>query len=221
MNSLERGTHYNYPRNIPSQNQTGIMNGYSARLNYDMAKSGVELRQNQIMNEQRLQLQYGLEDIKLRFKICADMLETTVYKNYAGDLIFAFSDSNGNKVSVKKLLNVKGYKAELLVSEMAGRKSALQILWDGSENIPIFFTDIAQGISPNSFLKKLKSHGVLFQVSGRMEKKAAEALLVYSIQTAKTTEIPACYGWCKMSNGCWHFAGADEMTMRRIEEYDR
>lgn len=147
------------------------------------------------------------------------IMGVTVYKDHSGDLIFALSDSDGNKISSKKLLNIKDFEAEILVSEMFGGKSALQISWNGSDNSHVFFPNFAQGISPNAFLKKLKSHGVLFQVSGRTEKKAAEALLAYSVQSARITEIPACYGWCKWSDGHWHFAREGEMTMRGILEY--
>lgn len=221
MDELERGVSYNHPIYIPSQNQTDIIDGYNGKLQYEMVKAEVGLRRNQIANEQRLQLQYGLEDIKLRFKTYMAMLGATVYMDCSRNLIFALSDSNGNKISSKRLLNVKGFESKILVSEMLGGKSALCISWENEKKSQIFFSEFTNGILPSTFLKKLKSHGVLFNVSGRTEKKAAEALLAYSVQTAKTIEVSACSGWCKWSDGTWHFAWEDEITMKEILEYEK
>lgn len=201
--------------------QTDIVSEYNVKLQYEVAKTEVGLRKNQITNEQKMWLQYGMEDMKMRFKTCMALMGTSIYRDYSGNLIFALSDLNGNRIVSKQLLNVKGYEAEILVSGMSERKSALQISWEGSDDSHIYFADIARGISPTAFLKKLKSHGILFQVSGRAEKQAADALLVYSVQTDKISEVAACSGWCKWSDGTWHFAWDDEITMRRILEYEK
>lgn len=200
----------------PPKGQNDVMSAYDERLRYEMAKAEVDLRKGQIVNQQRLQLQWGLEDIKLWYKTYMAMLGATVYKDNVGNLMFAISDERGAKISSKRLLNVKNFKSEILVSEVPEKNKVLYITWDGNENAQLFLHDLTKGISPNAFLNKLKGHGVLFTVSGRTEKKAAEALLAYSIEGANITEISACYGWCRKSDGNWHFAGEDEITMRRI-----
>lgn len=155
----------------PLNRQNDMMSAYDARSRYDATKAGIDLMKGQIANQQRLQLQWGLESIKQQSKVYMAMLGGTVYKDNFGNLIFAISDERGAKISSKKLLNVKNYRSEILVSEMPEKNEVLHIMWEGNENTQIFLPELTKGISPNAFLNKLKSRGVLFTVSGRTEKK--------------------------------------------------
>ena len=85
-------------------------------------------------------------------------------------------------------------------------------------NSSVYFKNAENGISPQIFLKNMKARGVLFLVSGRTEKKAAEALLAYSYQNAETIELPYYRGWNYMSKGNWRFADEKELIMEGMEK---
>lgn len=199
-----------------SGNQTDLWIKMQGKLNYDLAKSEIDLKKNNGLLEQRYWHEQQLLDLRLRYQNYLQMMGCTVYRDSSGRMIYAIMNPQNEVISAKILLSVTGYETINYVSYCPQMYSTLVICWDGCKQNGICFQDLVKGVTPERFLKGLKSNGALFLVSGRAEKKAASALLAYSIQNMQKKELPFQYGWNRMENGDWHFCGQNEIVMQEV-----
>lgn len=198
-------------------NQMDPVTGYRGKLRYEMEKAQMELLKQDASLHRKLQYEQELNDLKIRYQTMLKMMSCTIYEDSASDLIFALTNQENHVISSKKLLNVKGYQAKMYVSYYPITQSVLGISWRGLNQNRLIFNYDAKEIDPLYFMKKLKSHGVMFLVSGRTEKQAATALLAFTVKNAETKEISGVYGWNRLSSGSWHFASTDEMLMEGLK----
>lgn len=206
-----------FPMYIP--NQSDVVTGLQGKIYYERAKSDIRIREQGMMMQQRFQLEQELLRMKEQYRQYLSLMETAVYADAHGNLMLAFKSHEGQLMVARQLLNVTDFSASLLYSVYPTLQSVLHIKWEGVEN-GIYISYSSEGISAASFLKRLKTKGVLLLVSGRTEKKAADALLAYAIMSASKIEIPPRYGWSKLSNGSWHFAWPSEQTMKGVLRSD-
>lgn len=199
-----------------SGNQTDLWTKVQGRLNYELAKSEIELRKNSGILEQRYWHEQQLMDMRVRYRNYLELLGCAVYRDSSGQMMYAITGPKNEAISTKILLSVRGYESVNCVSYYPQMYSALMIRWDGCEQNGICFRDLVKGVTPERFLRGLKAKGVLILVSGRAEKKAASALLAYSIQNMQKRELPFQYGWNRMENGNWHFCGQNEIVMQEV-----
>ena len=197
-----------------SMQQSDIGSRYQEKILYEVNKAEIALKKQAASNEQKLMLENTLQELRLQYKTCLDLLEMNVYKDSNGQLIFAVQDHKKTKIAAKKLLNVQGVQSHLYVASYPVFKTVFEMSWDEGKSIRLPYTE--EGISPTHFLKKMKSHGIFLSVSGRTEKRAAEALFAYLLYTAKEVEIPYFHGWVVTSAGEWHYAEENEMTMKEL-----
>ncbi|RKI41834.1 hypothetical protein D7V86_09065 [bacterium D16-51] len=186
------------------------------RLDYEYAKGRLDLEKQQASLSQRLEFEEKSRQIRVAYHTYQQMLGSTVYRDSDGRLIYAISDSEGKDIRSRPLLNVRNYKPVLYVSYFPKTCAVLEVSWGDTNQNSVSFLYDNDGLSPDVFLKKLKAHGVLMLVSGRMEKEAAAALLAYSIDSAEEVELSFTYGWNKGKDGRWHFAYNQELTMREV-----
>lgn len=203
---------------IPAPNQLDLVASYQAKLQYDFFKNQLDLNRNQMMLEQRKAYETEIQKVKIQYRTFLDMLSYSICEDSQGNMIFAITDPSNGKIAAKPLLNVCKFQSVLYFAYQPELHFVLGINWEGSMNGTVYFKKANQGISPQNFLKNLKARGVLFLVSGRTEKKAAEALLAYSFQHAETVELPYFRGWNFMSEGSWHFADERALIMKEIEK---
>lgn len=201
-----------------SGNQTDLWTKVQGRLNYELAKTEIELRKNSGILEQRYWHEQQLMDMRVRYRNYLELLGCAVYRDSSGKIIYAITDPKNEVITAKILLNVDGYEAINCISYYPRICSALMIRWHGCKQKGICFRDLVSGVTPERFLRGLKSKGIMFLVSGRSEKKAAGALLAYSIQNMQETELSFQHGWGRMGNGEWHFSGQDEIVMQEVME---
>lgn len=199
-----------------SGSQTDPWTKMQGRLNYDLAKSELDLRKSGRLLEQRYWHEQQLMDLRVRYQNYLEMLGSTVYQDSSGQMMYAITGPKNEAISTKILLSVRGYESVNCVSYYPQMYSALMIRWDGCEQDGICFRDLVKGVTPERFLRGLKAKGVLILASGRAEKKAASALLAYSIQNMQKKELPFQYGWNRMENGDWHFCGQNEIVMQEV-----
>ncbi|HBI62745.1 MAG TPA: hypothetical protein DDY31_16320 [Lachnospiraceae bacterium] len=186
-------------------------------LNYAYAKGQLDLQKQQLSLAQRLEFEEKKKQLQISYNAYMQLIFSTVYKNSDGQLMYAISDSEGKNIRSKPLLNIRGYEAILYLSYFSEAYAVLEISWgEQSDQNSVCFLYNKEGISPDTFLKKLKSHGILMLVSGSAEKEAAKALLAYSIENVEEVELPFAYGWNMYGNGAWHFATEDELTMLEV-----
>lgn len=202
-----------------SDKQTDLWANCQGKLNYELGKAQLELWKNQALKQQRYELEAALQDLKLRYQNYLELLSCTVFQDCYGRLVYAITDKDGGNIASKPLLNVSGFKAVRYYSCYPELRAFLRISWQDCERGGIYFRETPERISPQHFLKCLKSSGIMFLVSGRTERKAADALLAYAISTAEQKEIPFFRGWNLMSDGRWHFAHDNELTIREVEEH--
>ena len=199
---------------ISSIHQSDIVSRYQGKMMYEVGKAEIALKKQAASNEQKLMLENALQEMRLRYKTCLDLVEMNVYKDSNGQLIFAVQDHKKAKIAAKKLLNVQGVQSRLYVASYPVLKTVFEMSWDEGKSICLPYTE--EGISPTDFLKKIKSRGVFLSVSGRTEKRAAEALFAYLLYTSEEVEIPYFHGWVVTSAGEWHYAEEYEITMKEL-----
>lgn len=188
-------------------------------MNYAYARTQLDLEKQQLSLAQRLEFEEKKKQQQIFYNSYMQLMCSTVYANSDGQLVYSISDSEGKNIRSKLLLNVRDYESTLYLSYFPVMHTVLEITWEGRLNQnSVCFLYEKEGISPDTFLKRLKSHGVLFLVSGRTEKEAAKALLAYSIENAEELELPFAYGWNMGGNGVWHFVMEDELTMQEVLE---
>ncbi len=204
---------------VPTSGQLDMMASYQAKLQYEFCKNQLQIGKQQMMLDQRRAFEIQMQEVKLQYKTFLDLLSYSIYEDCQDRLIFAITNPSNGKITAKPLLNVTKYQSVIYCSSyQATQHFVLGIRWKGNTQENVYFKNAKQGISPQLFLKNVKARGVLFLVSGRTEKKAAEALLAYSYQNAETIELPYYRGWNYMSKGNWHFADEKELIMERVEK---
>lgn len=198
--------------------QTDIWTGCQNKLRYQVAQSEIELMKQRSRLEQRLEFEKHISEMKIYYDTYLKMMSCSVYRDSAGDIIYAIRDPDDKKIVSKVLLNVKGYKSRIYISYYPQIHTLLEISWGGDEGNRVYFDYTNEGVSPRDFLRTLKAKGVLLLVSGRTEIKAAQVLLSYSVSSADNVEIPYTYGWGKDKEGKWHFAKKTELVMREVKK---
>ena len=156
--------------------------------------------------------------MKINYRIYLELMASTVYRDSAGNIVYAISDEGGKTIASKILLNVKEYRTKMYISYYPKTQSVFEIAWGEDDRNKILFECTKEGISPREFLRRLKSRGVLLLVSGKTESKAAQALLSYSFLSAEECEIPFDFGWGMDKVGKWHFAKRSELTIRGLRK---
>lgn len=190
---------------------------YQDRLQYDMARTQLDLERQRALLLQKEEAERRIQDLRLRYSLCRQLLGCTVYGDYAGDLLVAITKPDEEQIISRRLLNVRQYQTKIYVAyHPNGERMVLEVAWGELGKNEIYFADVQRGIPPKNFLRKLKGKGIVLLVSGRAEKKVAEALLAYSLYSAPIVEIPFAYGWGRNSTGRWHFAKKDELTLKEI-----
>lgn len=197
--------------------QTDLVTGLQGKVRYEMAKSEIKICEQGILQQQRLQFENDVLRRKEQYRQYLLLMETSVYADARGDLMLAFKSHDGHTIVTKKLLNVTGFTACIFYSVYPTMESILHVTWEKKRN-GIYFPDFSDGISPAEFLKCLKAKGILLLVSGRAEKRAADALWAYTVMYAPEKEIPSRCGWHKRSDGRWHFAWSTERTMKGLKK---
>lgn len=203
---------------VPTSGQLDIMASYQAKLQYEFCKNQLQIGKQQIMLDQRRAFETQIQEVKQQYRAYLDLLSFSIYADTQGRLIFSISDSADGTIAAKPLLNVTSYQSKIYFSRCPEKRYVLEISWEGGMNSSVYFKNAENGISPQIFLKNMKARGVLFLVSGRTEKKAAEALLAHSYQYAESIELPYYRGWNFMSEGNWHFADDKELLLERVEK---
>lgn len=198
--------------------QLDMMASYQAKLQYEVCKNQLQIDKQQMMLDQRRAFETQMQEVKQQYRAYLDLLSFSIYADTQGKLIFSISDSTDATIAAKPLLNVTSYQSKIYFSGWPEKRYVLEISWEGGKNSSVYFKNAENGISPQIFLKNMKARGVLFLLSGRTEKKAAEALLAYSFQCAETIELPYYRGWNFMSKGRWHFADEKELIMKEVGE---
>lgn len=190
---------------------------YHDKLHYDMARTQLDLERQRALLLLKEEAERRIQELKMRYSLCRQLLGSIVYGDSMGNLLLAITTPDDEKIISRRLLNVRGYQAKIYVS-LGGERMALEVSWGESKENNVYFSDVQHGILPKKFLDKLKSKGMVFLVSERAEKKAAEALLAYSFYSAPTVELPFTYGWGRNSAGRWHFAKENELTFKEVEK---
>lgn len=198
-------------------NFSGLLMRNQEKLHYDYQKSCIDICKQNKMFELKYQYEKAQQQLKIQFANHMEMMSCTVYQDSFGKIIISFCDENGTIINSKVLLNVKNYKAKQYVSFSPELHVVFEVSWGEQESEGIRFKNFENGVETQKFLKALKSRGVFFSVASRAEKKASEALMAYSVNTAEKYEIPYYYGWNYMSDGRWHFAKKSEMVMQEVE----
>lgn len=195
-------------------------NAYSEKLYFEREKAEIKVGKERELCFRRLELERLKQEIRLQNKVRLDMLSYEIYKDAMGRIIYSRVGTDQENFCSKILLNVCGYRAVNFVSFSPQMNMVMSISWEGCRD-PVHFKNTAEGIPVLKFLKKLKAKGILFRTSKRSEREVADALLAYSLNTQEEYEIPFDRGWNVMEDGRWHFAKADEMTMKEIikDEY--
>lgn len=190
---------------------------YQERLHFDMAKAQLDLERQRASLLQKEESERRIQELRLRYSLCRQLLGNTVYGDSAGNLLLAITTPDEEKIVSKRLLNVRSYQSKIYVAyHPTGERMALEVTWGGSEKNKVYFADVQQGIPPKKFLAKIKSKGVMLLVSKRAEQKAAEALLAYTLGTASVVDLPFTTGWGRNSAGKWHFARKNELTFVEV-----
>lgn len=193
-----------------------LWSGYQGRLRYDFEKLNMSMAKQDFTFQQKLNYERELKELKIRYHNYLKMSSCSVYMDSEGNIIYAITNPENENIASKRLLNVGNYHSKIFKTYYPEMVSALQVEWDGKGNNSLTFILDSYGVDPNTFLKKLKAKGVLFLVSGRSEKQAANALLAYSFNAAEHIEISGNHGWNKLKNGSWHYAGDGEITMQEV-----
>lgn len=208
-------TNYSLGNGVTSY-QTDIWSAMNGKLQYEFLKREMALAQQQTNLYQRYEYGKALKDLQIQHEAYLQAMGITVYRDSLGDIIFAITDSKGGNIISTVLLNVKNYKTCMYTSYYPEFKTVLSISWGNGNDKRLRFDRTKENFTPELFLKKLKTRGIFLQVSGRTEKKAATALLAYSINSATDIIIPFSHGWGKDSEGRWHYAMKDELTMKEV-----
>lgn len=209
----------NYERNKITQyesNQHDLWQQNQEKIHYQLARTQLELDRQQATMEQRLEFEANLQNLKFQYKCYLKMMGSTVYQNSADKILYSLTDAEGNDIRTKVLLNITNYTSRFFVSYYPKYQAVLEISWGDKDKNKICFAYDNDGISPQIFLKRLKSRGVMLLVSGRTEREAAKALLAYSINNADVTELSYTHGWVKNKHGDWHFADDAEITLQEV-----
>lgn len=201
---------YNKQRDLWAQHQENYQ--------YKLAQAQLELDRQQVSLEQKLKFEKRLQKLKLQYQVYLQLMGSSVYQNSAGKIMYSLTDAEGKDIRAKALLNVDNYIPRFFVSYSPKMQAVLEISWGNEERNRICFAYGNEGITPQVFLKRLKSRGVMFLVSGRTEREAAKAPLAYSINGAEMIEIPFTHGWVKNKQGDWHFADNTELTLQEVLE---
>lgn len=195
--------------------QSDVWTGYQGKLQYDMAKMQMELEKSHITMQQRLDYEKRLNELRVQYTCYLQMMSSTVYKDSSGNIVYAITAPDNKNIISRVLLNVKNFRSCIYICYYPAFQMVLEVRWgDGDDSLRFQYTE--EGILPNDFLRRLKARGVLLLVSGRTEKKAACALLAYSLESAEKIEIPFAIGWGKNKVGKWHYATQDELTMKEV-----
>lgn len=183
----------------------------------EWAKADISLQKQDRMLRRKLQHEKEMLELKVYFQQLHQLLACQVYSDESGKVIFALTDPKEKEIVAKPLLKVQGYKATILNTYYPKPESALHIRWSGQEEGKLIFLLGPDGIDVKKFLKAIKSQGLLMQVSVRIEKQASDALLAYSLNSAKCLELPGCHGWNQMKDGSWHYAHEREQTFEEVK----
>ncbi len=200
---------------LSNRNQNDLASSNYAKLNYDIAKKQIDLEKNFISMQQKLEFEQKIYELKIRYQTYLQMMSCVVYEDAERNLMFAVTDYENKSVVTKRLLNVKNFKARIIIVHYPVKKMAVEVIW-GEETTNRLVFPYDDGIQPNVFLRKLKGKGVLFLVSGRTEKSAVNALLAYIFENAEVVELPAFHGWVKMGDEKWHFVSKSERTFMEV-----
>lgn len=203
---------------MPVSKQLDVDAAFQRKLQYNFVQNQLEINKNQIMLDQRQNFESQMQEVRLRYKTFLDMLSYTIYEDNEGKIICAITDPTNEKITARPILNVIRYQSVIYYSYQPVLHYVMNISWEGGINGHVCFNNAKDGISPQVFLKSLKMRGVLFLVSGRTEKKVAEALLAYSYQNAKIIELPFFRGWNFMGNGRWQFADQNALILMEVEQ---
>lgn len=196
--------------------QTDIWSNIAWRAGYEMSKQRMALEKQAITYSQRLEYERQLKEMKVQYKTFLELMGMTIYCDSGGDIILAITSPEGKPIRAKRLLNVSGYGSRMYISTEPTLVMVLECYWGDDKHNMVRFLHTEEGITPEKFLKRLKAKGILMLVSGRTEKKAANALLAHSVSSAEEVYIPYTHGWGKKKNGSWHFATEGELTMREV-----
>lgn len=223
MNNQQLPENFLTPQYVQPSTQMDPWAGYQGRLAYEFMKRKMAVDQEKMSLEQRYDHEKALLDLKLSYRLYLEMISCSVFLDTMGKLICAFTDSQGKMIASRVLTNVEHFEAKILSTSYPRIRNVLVVSWQGtnSRKKNVSFFDFDQALSATVFLKKLKSHGLLLLVSGRSEKKAADALLAYSVGMAPVMEIPFNEGWWKDREGNWHFAERGTNTLKGIEKNER
>ncbi len=205
---------------VPSEYMNSPEYQYGGKLYYDVEKAQIDVVKNQTILAQRLEYEQKKEKMKIQICALKDMCHFEVYPDSLGRIFYSQIGIDDEKLHSKILFNAMNYTANCLLSFYPEVCVVLEVRWENCGK-GIYFEYTDEGISTQKFLKKLKARGILFRVSRRNEKAVAEALLSYTLNTAKKYEIPFCRGWNLMESGKWHFAERDEMTMKEVLDHVR
>ena len=183
----------------------------------EMAKMDIALQKQDRMLQRKLEYEKAVIELEVYYEQLKQLLAYQVYADEAGNVIFSLTDPKDEEIVAKPLLKVKGYKTVILKSYYPEPASALQISWYEQKVESLIFLLGPDGIDAKKFLKAIKAKGLMMQVAIRAEKQAAEALLAFSLNSAKQVEIPGVHGWNQMKNGSWHYAHERELTFKEVK----
>ncbi|MCD7815315.1 MAG: hypothetical protein LUH12_01005 [Bacteroides sp.] len=204
-----------------NSNESDLLAKYQSSLQYQNAKNVLNLQKEYFSYGQKLEFESNLQAIKLHYKNYMALMDSTIYADSNGNLIYAITEPDGKTIRSKKLLSAQDYQTHIFVSFYPKLYSVLEVSWALQNSMKsIYFPYGSDGIAANIFLRRLKSNGLMLLVSGRTQRDAADKLLAYSFITADERELPYTSGWNRMKNGGWHFADDKELTMRIILEME-
>lgn len=95
-----------------------------------------------------------------------------------------------------------------------------RVLYTTWSNMSTIYIDIST-ITATLIYKRFSAAGIRVFANERNRKYVLEGISEALIKRAELKELPEFFGWNKMSNGTWHFAKKDELTMVEVRMYAR